>query len=163
MLTETQRVELGLFPQMFLATLLGGASDKEHPDYKACRELLAETSSQALQGMNTAAKVFVLNRIRQVHLDVEKRFFFGQDFGKIALMCWHALELLLSADVLELTEDHPLARALQIMQPMIEHKFNEPSVDASAQHQAVKILRHLQTKGYYRAWQEKTLAGCCEG
>jgi hypothetical protein len=152
-LTETQRIELALFPQIFLGVLVVGASTRDHPDFETTVKLLRQASLEPLAGMNTAAINYVLTRCKGVHKQLEGRFFLDQTGpAKVACIAWYGLEFLLRAEVLELTEEHTLARAMAIMTPMFDYMFAEEKVEASARKQAVRMLDWLATRGYYKAW-----------
>lgn len=160
MLTDRQRIELLLFPQMLLAMLIAGVEDakKGADQYLGAQTQLVEACRDALHGCDDRKRAKLLRRVDRVHLEVIDPYLKdGVLMAKIGLMALYALQAVLDCDYLVLTEGSALSKALDHLLPALEHEMGG-KLEASARKQAGKMICHLQTLGYFESVPTERIA-----
>lgn len=152
-MNDRQRVEAALFPSWFINILSCGVSpDERDDDYYRCQRILATAVSEALRGCDEQKSNQILRRVSRVHNAVTDDYRRNDvSVIKIGLIALYALEAVLSADYLELTEGSPLALAIDAIIEALSASFAEPRLDASARKHAGKVLSHLKSLGYFES------------
>ncbi|MBC6714719.1 hypothetical protein H9Q09_00785 [Aurantimonas sp. DM33-3] len=150
-LSERQRVEFGLLPNMLLSILVAGVNDPDHPDAKEAERLLALASVAPVEDLPRKEQVKLLRRIIRLHDEVMAPFRAeGMRTDKAGLIAFYALQAIVESDYMVIVDGGDLSRALDIVLPAIEHAAEIERLDASAQKAARRLLRDLQSRGYFR-------------
>lgn len=126
-----------------------GREAEGRADLERLRALLLRACMEPLEGLPRKLAIVTSKQIDRLHAQVMS----GYDqtrADKMAAAIFYVLKDLTDTGYLELWEGSTVAQAAEIYVPMIEHVFDETKLDESAQKQAKRILRTLQTKGYYQ-------------
>jgi hypothetical protein len=151
-----ERVECALPARMMYAMtvqeVFGFEENKEAEglaEIAKLRALLKVACFEPLNGLNRNAALILSRQIDRVHAQVMDEYD-QQRADKVATAIYYFLKELTDSGYLELWEGSPVAQAVAIYLPMIEHVFEEQKLDASAQKAARRIIAKLQERGYYQ-------------
>lgn len=150
MLTDSRRVELLIFPTVFLNVLECGVADKEAEDYKRCGQCLVDANREILAGLDQRRYDAIQRRVIRLHDALTAPYRVnGARVDKTAMTFLYALQSVLDADYLVLHEGSQLARAINAIIEAIQDAFGEPRLEASARKQAAKVIEHMQRLGLF--------------
>ena len=150
--SDRQRVEAMLFPQMLWAVVESGVRDKTGADFKECQRLLREAMEEPLRGLSDKDRGKIARRCGRVHLDITAPYRsdgVGDRCDKIALILFCMIKAATDCDYLVYGEGSAISRALDLYLPAIQHLADEPALFASAQKHARKVMQQLQSMGYF--------------
>ena len=159
-LTDRQRVEVAVPCTLVFALVTAGCFGID-PDadpvegqaelevkVKALRVLLERACREPIEDLTPRERGKMVRRIERVTQAAAKGWE-GQPAVKIALTLYYFLRDLTEREILVLWEGSAMGEAMEMLFPMFEHGFHEAVMDASAQKQSRRLLRQLQTAGYY--------------
>jgi hypothetical protein len=139
----------------------------ENPDFahsykifRETRQLLVEACDIPLEDLSPERKRnAVLKRIERTHLEVVAPYLKTDDPDprKIGIIAYYLLQHLIDTNVLIVPEDSAFGQALEIMLPALSpwegatdsEVEDYDQLNRSAQKQVRRVLRHLQSAGYY--------------
>lgn len=150
--SDRQRVELVLIPQMLWAVVEAGVADKTLPEYRECQRLLHEAMAEPVTGLSVKDRGKISRRVGRAHLDVTAPYRsegVGERCDKIGLIVYFLVKSLTDCGYFEYGAGSAIQRALDIYLPAIQHLADEPALFASSQKHARKALGHLQRLGYF--------------
>lgn len=151
-LNDRQRVEIGLPSQMMLAAFLAGVEDQTTPDFLATKADLIEAGNEPFSDLPTKKAVSLTRRTNKLLHDLTKDHIEeGAEVAKIALITFHFMRFIIEDNYLQYEEGSAFDRSINTFMEALEHKAQEPKVNASAIKQAKRVLRHCQQAGYYQS------------
>lgn len=148
-MNDRQRVEAILFPVFFQQILRCGASDQKSDEFRTCFLQLQQAIDLTLKGCDERKTGNLMRRAIRLHNEITTPYRGKVGAEKVGLVALYTLQNILAEDYLELEEGSDLAEAIAAIIRGLDHAFAKPTLDASAQKQAAKMLRELQTRGYY--------------
>lgn len=153
-LSDRHRVEINLPTHMMLAASIAGVEDQSTDEFKAVRDDLIQAAEDCLSDLQEKKAVSLLRRTTRLLDDLTKGHIAeGVEVAKVALITFHFMRFIIEDDYLRYEEGSAFARSIEKFMEALEHKAQEPKVNASAIKQARKMLRHCQEQGYYGAVQ----------
>ena len=151
-LNDRQRVEINLPTHMMLAAFIAGVEDQSTDEFKAVRDELIQAAEDCLSDLQEKKAVSLLRRTTRLLDDITKPHIAeGVEVSKVALITFHFMRFIIEDGYLQYAEDSAFARSIEKFMEALEHKAQEPKVNASAIKQAKKMLIHCQREGYYGA------------
>ena len=149
--SDRQRVEALLFPQMLWAVVEAGVADKTQDDFQECHRLLREAMEEPLAGLDDKDRGKIVRRTGRVHLEITAPYRTEATplCDKIGLIVFFLIKSATDCDYLVIPANSAIQRALDLYLPAIEHLTDEPALFASSRKQARKVLGHLQRLGYF--------------
>ena len=149
--SDRQRVEALLFPQMLWAVVEAGVADKTQDDYKECQRLLREAMDEPVRGLRDKDRGKIVRRCGRVHLDITApyRTEATPHCDKIGLIVYFLIKSVVEDGYLVFGAGSAIDRALDLYLPAIAHLTEEPALFASSRKHARKVLEHLQRLGYF--------------
>lgn len=149
-MTDRQRVEALLLPQMMLGVFIAGVSDPEAPDAISCKANLVAASEDALQGLDDKTRSKLLRRMFRVHEAVTLPYR-NEDarVDKMGLIVYYLLAAILDSGYMTLADGSHMSKALDVLLPALEPAANITKLDMSAQKAYRKLLHALQLEGYF--------------
>ena len=149
-LSDRQRVEALLFPQMLWAVVEAGVNDKEGAEFKECQRLLFEAMAEPVKGLSERDTGKIVRRTGRVHLDVTEPYRQeGARCDKVGLIVYFLIKAATECDYLVIPEGSAIQRALDLYLPAVQHSADEAALFASSKKHARKVLKHLQRLGYF--------------
>jgi hypothetical protein len=119
--------------------------------YVLCRRLLEDVNLSITEDLVTAQRLKILRRVERLHQKlIDPHLKSSPKMGKIGLIAFHFLQILVSERWIMVAEDSDLQRALDLLLPGLEHVARQEKVDQSAQKQARRVFEQMQREGYYR-------------
>ena len=153
-LNDRQRVEINLPTHMMLAAFIAGVEDQTTDEFKAVKADLIQAAEDCLSDVSEKKALNLLRRTTRLLDELTKGHIAeGVEVAKVALITFHFMRFIIEDDYLRYTEDSAFARSIEKFMEALEHKAQEPKVNASAIKQARKMLKHCQEQGYYGAVQ----------
>jgi hypothetical protein len=150
-LNDRQRVEINLPTHMMLAAFIAGVEDQTSEEFKAVKADLIEASEDCLRDMQERKAISLLRRTTRLLDELTREHIKeGAEVAKVALITFHFMRFIIEDNYLQYTEDSAFARSIEKFMEALEHKAQEPKVNASAIKQAKKMLKACQQQGYYR-------------
>lgn len=151
-MNDRQRVEAILFPVFFQTILTCGVNDKTTEDFRTCFSYFQDAINEGLRGCDEKRRMQLLRRAARLHNDITYDYR-KNDVGvdKIGLCALYALQIILDADYLVLTEGSTLSIAIQAVVSGLEHAMERAKLDASARKHGRKLVEHMQRLGYMQA------------
>ena len=149
--SDRQRVEALLFPQMLWAVVEAGVADKTLPDFQECQRLLREAMEEPLAGLDDKDRGKIVRRTGRVHLEITEPYRTEEVTlcDKISLIVYFLIKAVTDCDYLVIPLDSAIQRALDFYLPAIAHLTGEPALFASSRKHARKVLEQLQRHGYF--------------
>lgn len=149
-LSDRQRVEIGLPSHMMLAALIAGVEDQQDEEFIRAKADLIEAGGEPVSDLMDKKAVKILDRTRWVLDTITKDHVKeGAEVAKIALITFHFMRFIIEDGYLQYEPEGAFDRSITAFMDALEHKAQEPKVNASAIKQAKKMLRQLQEMGYY--------------
>ncbi|MDR6954191.1 hypothetical protein J2X65_003559 [Ancylobacter sp. 3268] len=149
-LSDRQRVEISLPPQVMLGVVIAGV-DREDADYRRALDLLKVAAREPIDDLPEDRAHKILERVRRVHKEVLGPYSGeGQDVAKFGLVAFYWIKAMVETGYFVFAEGSAIDEAMTLFIGAIEHRAQVPAIDASAQKQARKLIRSLQALGYYR-------------
>lgn len=153
-LNDRQRVEINLPTHMMLAAFIAGVEDQTTDEFKAVKVDLIQAAEDCLSDVSEKKALNLLRRTTRLLDELTKGHIAeGVEVAKVALITFHFMRFIIEDDYLRYSEDSAFARSIEKFMEALEHKAQEPKVNASAIKQARKMLKHCQEQGYYGAVQ----------
>lgn len=153
-LNDRQRVEINLPTHMMLAAFIAGVEDQTTDEFKAVRADLIQAAEDCLSDLQEKKALNLLRRTtRLLDMLTAPHIAEGVEVSKVALITFHFMRFIIEDSYLQYAEDSAFARSIEKFMEALEHKAQEPKVNASAIKQATKMLRRCQDEGYYRSVQ----------
>ena len=150
-LNDRQRVEINLPTHMMLAAFIAGVEDQKSEEFLAVRADLIQAAEDYLADLQEKKAVSLLRRTTRLLDDLTNvHIKEGVEVAKVALITFHFMRFIIEDGYLQYAEDSAFARSIEKFMEALEHKAQEPKVNASAIKQAKKMLRQCQQEGYYR-------------
>ena len=150
-LTDRQRVELTLAPMLLLDVVMNGPVDTAAPAAIEARTFLVLATTELVKDLPKQHRDKILRRSRRVFDEVTAPYRTeGAAVSKMGLIAFYWLQTLVSTGYFVLAEDTDLQRALDRVLPALEASAAIGPLNASAQKQADRMLRHLQRLGYFQ-------------
>lgn len=153
-LSDRHRVEICLPAQMMLACAIAGISEENQQtdDFKSFKKDLIEAGWEPVEDLDPKKQGNVLRRVLRLHESIPKQII-GDDYGnipKLALVQFHLIRFIIEDGYLQYEEDGIFHRAVLTFMEALQHHAAEERFNASAIKAAKKLLRRLQSEGYYR-------------
>jgi hypothetical protein len=163
-LRDTQRVEMAIPATMLLALVnqsrfgVGSADGVEDPSADdAPAQETAERLKRLCKSAMEAPFADLPKRKKDALLDRAARAVLGataqlddQHALKIGMTLYYFLEELAQRDILYVTEGSEIHQAVTELIDCMGHGFRADAMDASAQTQAIQVLRAFQQAGYFQ-------------
>lgn len=150
-LSDRQRVEIGLPSHMMLAAILAGVEDQQSEQFLKAKADLIEAGSEPVSDLMDKKAVKILDRTRSLLDGITREYVAdGVEVAKVALITFHFMRFIIEDGYLQYAEGSAFERSIQAFMEALEHKAQEPKINASAIKQAKRMLRRLQELGYYR-------------
>lgn len=150
-LSDRQRVEIGLPAHMMLAAILAGVEDQQSEEFLQAKADLIIAGSDPVSDLVDKKAIKILNRTRALLDAITKEHIAeGMEVAKVALITFHFMRFIIEDGYLQYEEGSAFERSIHAFMEALEHKAQEPKVNASAVKQARKMLRKLQDLGYYQ-------------
>lgn len=148
-LNDRQRVELSLPAQVMMGILIAGV-DHHDADFRRALDLLRTASREPVDDLNDREARKVLERVRRAHAVVVAPYAReGHDVAKFGLIVFYWIKTMVETGYFVFAEGSAIDEAMTLFIGAIEHRASVPEVNASAQKQARKLIRVLQSLGYY--------------
>lgn len=153
-LSDRHRVEICLPAQMMLACAIVGIpkKDQETEDFKTFKQNLLQAGWEPVEDLDYKKQQNVLRRVVRLHQSIPDQVI-GDDHGnipKLALVQFHLIRFIIEDGYLQYEEDGIFHRAVLTFMEALQHHAAEERFNASAIKAAKKLLRRLQSEGYYR-------------
>ena len=150
-MTDRQRVEALLLPQMMLGVFIAGVSDPEAPDAIACKADLVAASEDALHGVDDKTRSKLLRRMFRVHEAVTQPYRIEDArVDKMGLIVYYLLSAVIDSGYMVMADGSHMSKAMDVMLPALEPAANITKLDLSAQKAYRKLLYALQLDGYFQ-------------
>ena len=150
-LSDRQRVEISLPPQVMMGVLFAGV-ERHDADFERAVALLKTAAREPLEDLPERHSRKILERTRRVHNDILGPYHGeGQDVAKFGLITFYWIQAMVESGYFVFAEGSAIDEAMALFIRAIEHRAQVPAIDASAQKQARKLIRSLHALGYYRA------------
>jgi hypothetical protein len=149
-LSDRQRVESLLIPQMMWGIVKAGVDNFEAESFKRCLSHLVRAMAEPVEGLDASEKRKIILRTGRAHLQVTEPYRNnGTRVEKVALMVFFLLKSITDCEYLVIGEGSHIEEALDVFLPVIEPSAGEAPLYASACKHAAKMLDHLQRLGYF--------------
>jgi hypothetical protein len=149
-LSDRQRVEALLIPQMMWGIVKAGVDDFKAANFNRCLSHLVQAMDEPVKGLdfNEKRKIFV--RTGRAHLEITEPYRNnGTRVEKVALMVFFLLKSITDCEYMMIGKGSHMEEALDVFLPVIEPSAGEAPLCASARKHAAKMLDHLQRLGYF--------------
>jgi hypothetical protein len=148
--SDRQRVEALLIPQMMWGIVKAGVDDFEAENSKHCMSHLVHAMAEPVEGLDANEKRKIIMRTGRVHLEVTEPYRNnGTRVDKVALMVFFLLKSITDCEYMVIGEGSHMEEALGVFLPAIEPSACEAPLYASARAHAAKMLDHLHRLGYF--------------
>lgn len=149
-LTDRQRVEMALLPNIMLHVVVAGVNDPEHDDAKEMVRLLNAAANDVVADLTERERLKLMRRTIRVHDEVMGPFEAeGMRTDKAGLILFYLLSAIVESEYFVIGAESELSRAIDLFLPAIEHAAEIDRLDASARKAARKLLRDLQARGFF--------------
>jgi hypothetical protein len=149
-LSDRQRVEALLIPQMMWGIVKAGVDDFEAESFKRCLSHLVHAMAEPVEGLDANEKRKIIMRTGRAHLEITEPYRNnGTRVEKVALMVFFLLKSITDCEYMLIGEGSHMEDALDVFLPVIEPSAGEAPLYASACKHAAKMLDHLQRLGYF--------------
>lgn len=136
---------------MMLAAILAGVEDQQSEEFLKAKADLIEAGGEPVSDLMDKKAVKILDRTRSLLDTITKEHIAeGAEVAKVALITFHFMRFIIEDGYLQYEEGSAFDRSIQAFMEALEHKAQEPKINASAIKQAKRMLRRLQELGYYR-------------
>lgn len=148
--TDRQRVELMLPAHMMLGVFLNGVDEKDEPAAVTLKAKLVAASIMPVADVMEPARSKLIRRAARAYHEITDGYTKeGATVGKMGLISFHLLRVLLDCEYLVMPGGSPMSDAMDEMLPLLDEAYQEEALDRSARKQARRVLGHLQRLGYY--------------
>ena len=149
-LSDRQRVEALLIPQMMWGIVKAGVDDFEADKFKRCLSHLVHAMAEPVNGLDINEKRKIIMRTGRAHLEITEPYRNnGTRVEKVALMVFFLLKSITDCEYMVIGEGSHMEDALDVILPVIEPSAGEAPLYASARKHAARMLDHLQRLGYF--------------
>jgi hypothetical protein len=160
-LTDRQRVELAI-PVRLLCGIAAGSHfscfdsktgeviDQEgYAQLVELRELLIEASREPIADLTPPAAAKLARRIERVYRALVADWHEEAAAARVAIAVVHFTRALVDAGVLVLHEGSAVAKAADLLIPMVEYATEEPALARAAEKSGRQLLARCQAQGFY--------------
>jgi len=149
-LSDRQRVEALLIPQMMWGIVKAGVDDLEAESFKHCMSHLVHAMAEPVDGLDANQKRKIVMRTGRTHLEITEPYRNnGTPVDKVALMVFFVLKSITDCEYMVIGEGSHMAKALDFFLPVIAPSAGDAPLYASARKHAAEMLDHLQRLGYF--------------
>lgn len=149
--SDRQRVELLLLPMMAQLIVKRGVDDPEESSSRKAIKLFDNAMGEAVQGLTDRETYKLLRRACRLHQELVKPYQDAQArVDKIGLMLFNLLTWSIDSGYIVLHDNSPMSLGLDMLLPALEEAANITKLDESARKAAGKMLKTLQSEGYFK-------------
>ena len=154
-LNDRQRVEIGLPGHMMLAAFISGVDEEvqKTDEFKRIRADLIEAAGEPVSDLQDRKAVSILRRTTSLLNSLTTAHISdGVEVSKVALITFHFTRFIIEDNYLQYTEGSAFDRSITEFMEALEHKAQEPKVNASA----IKQARMLPVSSSATRWSART-------